>query len=907
MSLWRQFSRGLRVLTHRRDADKDVADEVQHFIDQATLEFVARGFSPEEARRAAKLETGNTDVVREEIRARGWENVVGSLFADLRYGVRTLRKSPGFATVAILTLALGIGVNTALFQLLDALLLRTLPVNLPRQLSELRLQDTTGLRGSQRSENPVLTNGIWERIRDHRPEAFSGMFAWAEDDFNTAPIGEVHHALGLWVSGDFFRVLGVRPIAGRVFAPSDDRRGCGLPGAVISYAFWQGELGGDASVLGRKITVDYHPVTVIGITPATFTGLDVGQSFDVALPLCSQASLDSDSFLDAGTIWWLSIMGRLKPGWTREQATAELVSESPGIFEATLPREYPGENVKDYLGFKLEAYPAATGISPLRDQYERPLFLLLATAALVLLITCANLVNLLLARAGVRDREFAVRVALGALRRRLIRQLMAESSLLAGAGAGLGLLLAGALSKFMVASLSAEENTLLLDLHPDWYVLGFTGTVAIVTCLLFGLAPAVRATRVSPHAAMKAGGRGLTADRGRFHLRRILVATQLALSLVLLVSAVLFSRSLHNLMTANPGFQENGILVTDVDLAHITVPLDHRVSYKRELLDRLRAIPGVDAAADVEFLPLAGTATENLVWKDGTNAKQGMISYFNWISRQYFKTLQIPLLAGRDFDDRDTPTSPQVAIVNQALARQLGLGPNPVGKRFRRQATPSDPEMVFEVVGLVGDTKYRDIHKGFQPIVYLATAQDTRFTNSWAQILIRSNLPAAELTSRVRQMIVEINPRITTEFQTFNITVRDALLRERLMARVSGFFGFLAALLATVGLYGVMSYLVVRRTNEFGIRMTLGANRRRIVAMIMRETAGLLVPGLGCGIVLALAAGRAARALLFGLSSYDPLTLAVAIVLLTAVALAASYVPAKRAAGLDPMVALRHE
>jgi putative ABC transport system permease protein len=832
---------------------------------------------------------------------------MGTLIQDLQYGFRILRKNPGFTVVATLTLALGIGANSAIFQLLDAVRLRTLPVNLPQQLAELRLLDRTGLRGSQQSGYPVLTNAIWERIRYHRPEAFSGMFAWAEDDFNTAPTGEVHHAQGLWVSGNFFHVLGVQPILGRVLSMSDDHRGCGAPGAVISYAFWRRELGGDASVIGRKITVDYHPVEVIGVTPAAFTGLDVGQSFDVALPICSQASLDLYSFLDDGTIWWLSVMGRLKPGWTFERATAELGSVSPGVFEATLPKQYPTENVKDYLHLKLTAHPAGTGISWLREQYEDPLWLLLATAGLVLLIACANLANLLLARASAREREVAVRLALGASRRRLIQQLMTESSVLAAAGAGLGLFLAGPLSHFMVVLLSTQGSSLFLDLDPDWRVLGFAGAVAIVTCLLFGLAPAVRATRISPDAAMKAGGRGLTANRERFSLRRALVATQLALSLVLLVGALLFSRSLHHLLTLNPGFQENGILVTDVDLTHINLPFERRVYYKLELLDRLRAIPGVDAAADVRFLPLSGSATENLVWRNASDPKQGANSYFNWVSRDYFKTLQTPFLTGRDFDDRDTPHSQPVAIVNQAFARTLGLGLNPVGKRFRRQATPSDPEMVFEVVGLVGDTKYRDIRKGFEPIAYLATSQDTRFTNWWVQILIRSNVPVAELTSRVRQSIAGMNPEIASEFQMFNTTIRDGLLRERLMATLSGFFGFLAALLATIGLYGVMSYMVARRTNEIGIRMTLGADRREIVAMVMREAVGLLGLGLSAGLGLALAGGRVARALLFGLQPYDPLTLAAAAALLAAVALAASYVPAKRAARLDPVAALRYE
>jgi predicted permease len=833
---------------------------------------------------------------------------VQTLWQDLRHGLRVLHKSPGFTTVAVLTLALGIGANTAIFQLLDAVRLRTLPVSNPQQIVELRLRNTIGLRGSQQSGYPVLTNAIWEQVRDRRMQAFSGVFAWAEDDFNTAPVGEIRHAAGLYVSGDFFRLLAVRPVLGRVFSAADDRHGCGLPGAVVSYGFWRRELGGDPAVVGRTITLNYNPVRVIGVAPASFTGLDVGQSFDVAVPICSQPALGAGySFLDDGTIWWLSIMGRLKPGRTLEQATAELGSVSPGIFEATLPKQYPRENVTDYLHFTLMADSAENGISSLREQYADPLWLLLATAGLVLLMACANLANLMLARVSAREREIALRLALGASRRRLIDQLMTESLLLGMIGAGAGLLLAGALSRFLVAFLTTQDNGLFLDLRLDWRVLTFTTAVAVFTCLLFGLTPAWRATSVAPGTAMKSGGRGLTEARERFSLRRALVATQVSLSLVLLVGALLFSRSLHNLMTVNPGFSESGILVTDVDLSRVNLDIMRRPLYKLELLDRLRAIPGVDAAADVRILPLTGSGTDNAVWRSGSEASAGFDSNFNMVSRDYFKTMQVPFLAGRDFDGRDTPNSPPVAIVNQAFDRELGIGPNPVGKIFWRQATPADPEMRFEIIGLVGDTKYRNIRAGFEPIAYLATSQDLRFTNWWVQIVIRSKVPVGDLTSRVRETLRGMNPAISADFELFQTTIRNGLLRDRLMATLSGFFGFLAAVLAIVGIYGVMSYTVSRRTNEIGIRMTLGAQSGEVLTMILCEAGILVAVGLGAGLLLTLAGGAAARTLLFGLQPYDPLSLVAAAMLVAAVAFGASYLPARRATRIDPMVALKYE
>ena len=831
---------------------------------------------------------------------------MGSLFRDVRLGLRTLVRSPGFTLVAVLSLALGIGANAAIFQLLDSVRMRSLPVPDAQRLSEIRLVEPRGgVRGSTQSWNADFTFPVWETLRDHRPAAFAGLIAWARDDFNVAPIGEIRHAKGLWVSGDFFQVLRVQPILGRVFEAADDRRGCGLPGAVVSYAFWQRELAGDAGVIGKRITIDFSPVEVIGVTPASFTGLEVGETFNVALPICAQATISNYSFLDDGTIWWLTVVGRLNPGATVQQATAQLSSLAPGIFAATLPKKYPRESIKDYLKLGLTARPARTGISELRGQYEDPLWLLLVTAGLVLLIACANLANLMLARASVREREFAVRLAIGASRARLVRQLTTESAILAAAGAGLGVLLAGILSRVLVSFLTTQGNDVFLDLDGDWRVLAFTAGVGVATCVLFGLAPAWRAIRTSSPLTMQAGGRGYTADRGPFGLRRVLAAAQVALALVLLFGGVLFSRSLRNLVTVDLGFRPNGLLVTYVDLRHVDIPFERRVSYKLELLDRLRAIPGVDGVADVRDLPMTGSGSSNAVWVDGADPRSAADLDFDWVSRDYFRTMTIPLIGGRDFDNHDTPTSPPVAIVNEAFARRLGLGSNPVGRRFRREATPWDPEMVFEVVGLVGDSRYRDIYKGNVPIAYLATSQDTRFTNWYVQMLVRSHAAPAQVTTHVRQAVRAMSPLATTEFAEYESTIRDTLMRERLMAALSGFFGVLAALLATVGLYGVMSYLVARRTNEIGIRMTLGADRREVIRMVLREAGVLIAAGLGVGLVISVAGSLAARAMVYGVRPYDPPTLGAAAALLAMVALAASYLPARRAARLDPAAALR--
>ncbi|MGA3239824.1 MAG: ABC transporter permease [Bryobacteraceae bacterium] len=825
---------------------------------------------------------------------------------QLQLGVRMLRKNPGFTFVAVLSLALGIGANTAIFQILETVRLRSIPVKDPQQLALVQLADRTGWRGNQASAYPALSNPIWERFRDSQT-AFAGLLAWWNNEFNLAPGGEVRLARGLFVNGDFFRVLGVQPMMGRVFTADDDRRDCGLPGAVVSYSFWQREMGGDASAVGRKLTLNYQPVEVIGVTPAGFFGVEIGRSYDVAVPICSQAALWTEgSWLDAGTVWWLTVIGRLKPGWTLEKTNAQLQVSSPGLFQATLPANYPSINVKDYLRFRLSAVPAGNGVSWLRTQYGDPLLLLLATAALVLLIACANLANLMLARATAREHEIAIRVAIGASRGRLIRELMAESVLLTAAGGAAGLLLAGVLSQVLVALLGPSGSGLFLDLEPNRRVLAFAMGLAALTCILFGLLPAFRATRIAPGGVMKASGRSLTAGRERFGLRQALVVSQVALSLVLLVGALLFSGSLRNLLAVDAGFQRSGLLIADLDFRRLTIPSARRAAFKHDLVERVRALPGVDAAAEVGILPLSGGGIGNSVWMDGSDGSRKLESNFDWIGGGYLKTIGMNLLAGRDFDDHDLPQSPKVAIVNQSFARRLGLGADPVGKRFRREATPSEPETIFEVIGLVKDTKYYSLREEFLPIAFLSMAQD-RQPDSDAQVLIHSTSPLADLTARMRNLATVIHPAMTIDFRRFDTTIEEGLLRERLMATLSGFFGFLAALIASVGLYGVMSYLVARRTNEIGIRMALGASGRDVLALIMRQAATLLGIGLAAGTVMALAAAQAARSMLFGLKPYDAATLGAAGAVLAAVTVVASYVPARRAARLEPVTALREE
>jgi predicted permease len=884
--------------------EQEIDAELREHMAMCVDDNVAQGMSREAAEREARKRFGSPTATRERVSAEDAMLGLESLRDDVRSAMRVFTRSPSFSLVVVATLALGIGANTAIFELLDALLLQSLPVKNPQELAQVRVADLHKARGNVSSGYPVVTNLIWQKLRKDHP-GFSGIAAWREEGFSRDSGGDARWLNGLYVSGEFFGVLGVRPVAGRVFTAEDDRPGCGLPGAVISYGFWQQEFGGRPA-LGQKLRLNDKPVEIIGITPENFFGMAVGRNFDVAVPVCAQPYLETRSLLNSSTDWWISIIGRLDPAWSVQQVTARLGAASADIFASTLRPDYPPESVKDYLAMKLTAESSAAGVSMLRETYSDPLRFLLGIAGLVLLITCANLASLMLARTTARERDMAVRLAIGAGRWRLIRLVLGESLLLSIAGAVAGAVLARVLSRGLVAYLKTQGNAVSLDFKLDWRLFAFLLGTSLLTCLLFGLAAALRASCTPPGAAMKTGSRGMTASRGGLGFRGALVVSQVALSLVLLFTALLFTKSLRNLLTIDPGFQSKGVLIARLDFSRLQIPVERRGAFQHQLLDRIHAIPGVEAAADTDIVPLGDQGWSNWVWIDGHDSSQRQDSNFSSISPDYFNTLHIPMVAGRDFNDQDTAQSPRVAVVNEAFAKNLGLGTNAVGARFWREATPSSPEQLHQIVGLVKDTKYHGLRRPAEPIAYLALSQNKDAFNSM-QVLVRSSLPMAAVAQAIRRNMHDVSSGISFDFGGLQEQIQQSVIAERLLATLSGFFGALAVVLAMTGLYGVMSYTVTERTTEIGIRMALGAQRSNITGMILGQAAKLLAAGLVLGAGLSLAVASSASALLFGLKPRDPATLAGAALLLAVVTVVASLLPSMRAANVNPIDSLRAE
>jgi putative ABC transport system permease protein len=817
--------------------------------------------------------------------------MLDALWQDVRYAIRALRRNPGFAAVAVLSLALGIGANTAIFSLIDALVLKSLPVSHPEEL----VQVTMG--------SPwYFSNPIWEQLRD-RQDIFAGVFAYGRWNFNLARGGEVRNVNGQYVSGEYFDTLGVRTVLGRTLTRADDRRGCAGT-AVLSHGFWQREYGGRADILGKTISIDDHPFEIVGVTEPGFTGVEVGASVDVLAPLCAERIVHSESsLLDLHSLpGWLQVMGRPKPGISLRQVNARLNALAPEVFLASLPDNRREEDRSRFLKHTLNGQPAANGLSYLRRQYRQPLLILMAIAGSVLLIACANVANLLLVRGAARERELAIRITLGSGRRRLVQHLLTESLLLSGAGTALGIVFAQWATRLLVAFLDVS-----LDLTPDLRMLAFTAGVAVVTGLLFGMAPAWRSTRVQPQLAMKANGRGVVGGSG-VGFGKALVTLQVALSLVLVVAAGLLLGSLWELTSVDAGFRPDRVLGVRADLGHGNLTPERRIAEVRQMLEKLRTIPAVYCASDSNIVPMWGGWAAIDVVVDGyaATSRDDSTVLFNQVSDQFFETLAIPIVAGRDFDRRDTPGSSKVAIVSESMARKFFGTPNPLGRYLRIQEGTQigDP---YEIVGVVKDTKYGRLRDPMSPTVYLTRNQDPG-SQMYVYFELRAIAGRPEaLIQSAKSAIGDIDGSASLEITALSAQIGKSLSRDRLLAALSGIFGVLALMLAMMGLYGVMSYNVERRRNEIAIRVALGAEQARVVRMVLGEVLLMVGTGLAVGLGLAIAMTRFVATFLYGLAPNDPLTLSLAAAALAGAAAFAGYLPARRASRVDPMTALREE
>ncbi len=889
----------------RRQRDLDLANDLQSYIDLETEAGIASGVAPDAARRLAQRKLGNITRVREEVHDMYSLAPLDSAVMDLRYAGRTLFQSRGFLLAALAALALGIGANTAIFQVLNAVRLRMLPVPNPAELAEIQVKGGTKGYGITHSSHADVTYPLWSEIRRNQG-AFSDVFAWGATQWQIGDAGTSHQSPGLWVSGNLFPVLRVTPWRGRLLEASDDVHGCGAGPVVVSYPYWQRALGGDDGAIGRPLVLDGKTFQIVGVTPPGFFGLEVGRTFDVAAPLCAAGVWDSAT-LDQRNLWWLVMMGRLKAGWTVLQAADQIHGLSAGLFAATVPSGYNAETTAGWRKLQLTVVPASRGVSEWREQYESSLWLLLGATALVLLVACANLANLMLARASNREREFAVRVAMGASRARVLQQCLAESLLLAAGGAILGGWLAQGVSRLLVSLVSTEANRLELDVGMDGRVLLFTTLVATVTCLACGLVPAWRASRAEPQLAMRSGGRGLTASAARLSFQRLLIVVQVALSVVLVVGALLFVHSLQNLLSIDTGFKQANILFGIVPLSDERPSSGEAVQRTREaILNGIRALPQVQAAATSTHLPLTGMSWGFAVRVPSVRGEQSGSSRFTWISPGYFETMKIPLRAGRDFNDADRAGSRPVAIVNETFVRTYLSDHRPLEARFMSLAEPGYPDTTYDIVGVVADTKYGQLREAALPIAFVPVEQHPVLERwGWSGLAVRSTAAVGALTADVQRIVAANGLTSDVVMWPLDRQIRDGLLRERLMSWLAVCFGVLAGLLAAVGIYGVTAYGVSRRTSEIAIRLALGASAPDVRRLVVGQAARPIGAGLVIGVAATLLAGPLIRALLYGLEPTDPVTMTAALGLLLVVGLVAAWLPAARAAGVSPVEGLR--
>lgn len=912
----------LRALLRRDVVEDELDEEVRFHFDRQVQKLVESGLPPEEARRRARLTIGGSDQIKEQCReARGLHflEITGQ---DLRYGLRVLRKSPVFTTVAVLTLALGIGANTAIFSVINAVLLKNLPVKDPQQLVFLTNPDAQGLEsGFADGDRDLITYPEFQQLAQN-DQVFSGMFASASSEAKISVElegagkdgqGEPAH-LSL-VSGSYFSVLGVSPILGRTFGPEVDKVRDANPVAVVSYGFWRDRLGKDPSALGRKVRIRKTSYEIIGVAPPEFHGETVGVSPDIWVPLTMQSEIYpgrdylSPELKPFHKIEWLQVMGRLKPGVSLAQAKASMNVAFQQILQAQTGQMSQDDRRK-FLNQHLAVVEGSRGASTLRDTFSKPLQVLMAVVGLILLIACANVANILLARSAARQKEIAVRAAVGAGALRLFRQVMTESILLAAIGGAVGLLLAHWADAALLRLVSGGPTPVPLDVHPDSKVLAFTFGVSVFTGILFGLAPALRATHVDLSATLKGTSRGFSgsgSQPGRMPAGKVLVVAQVALSLLLLVVAGLFVRTLDNLSHVQFGCDRDHLLIFSVNPLSAGYKNAEIPQLYRNILDRLNAIPGIRSASLMDNGLLGGTDSSSPIAVEGAKPAAGEEPDSRWdmVGPNFFSTTGIPVLYGREIGPQDGGNGQRVGLLNQTAARYYFGNQNPIGSRILIKTTQAQSD--FVVIGVVADSKHRSPREKPQRRFYVPFFNPVGEA-TYASFLVRTagdpSAAATAVRDAVKQTAANLPP---VEIETMNQRVAESLTSDRMVTRLAGAFGVLAMILVCIGLYGIMSYAVSSRTSEIGIRMALGARKSSVLWLILRESSLLILIGAAIGLPAIFAAGKWISSLLFGVKPADPVTMASATAIILAAGLVACYLPARRAMSVEPVVALRYE
>jgi predicted permease len=883
----------LRALFRRNQLERELDEELRLHLELEIESAIDRGLNPEAARAHALRRLHGIEFHKEECRDTWGVRFLDGLLQDARYALRNLRKSPAFALVAVASLSLGIGANTAVFSLMNVLLIRPLPVPRPGELALVNVD----------SRMYSFSHPLFLDI-ERRNSVFSGTFAYTTRSVQLQESEDMLLVPATYASGSYFATLAVQPAIGRVFGPEDDAPNGGVNGpvAVISDGFWTRRFGRNPSTVGQSIVLNGVSVNIIGVMPASFFGAEVGSASDIWMPLTLSRQLgDNLNCLNSPTCTFLHVLGRVRPGVSLAQANAGLGVISRAAMEATLAPAMRADRKAIYLARTIHAEPGRSGYTSLRFRLKNPLEILMALVGIVLLIACANMANLLTARASARSREVGVRLAMGAGRLRIVRQFLTESVVLAAAGAVGGLLFSIWSTRILVGVLSTAQNPVELNLHPDWRVLLFTVAAAVGAGILFGIGPALRATRHSLSAGLKERAASLRGGESSFGFGRALLGIQVALSVILLAAAGLFAGTLYRLITLDPGFDPARITVISVVNSRPPVLGAAAIDLFGTLMRRARAIPGVESATVLSTTPLTNSGWDQAFSVPGRPdlTEEQRIADINAVGTQFSKTTGIPILAGRDFNDGDTAQSEKVVLISENAARRWFPTRSAVGEHVGLE--PGGPR---RIVGVVGNTKYLNLREELPLTVYVPYTQSTQ----GGYIALRTSAPVRAVLPEFRRILREEAPRMpVATIKTMRQQVDESLATERLTAYLSVFIGILALLLTSVGLYGVLAYLVARRTSEIGIRMALGAQRPVVVWLVVREAMAHTLFGIAAGVAVVLATSKVLRSLLFDLRPNDPPTILGSVGLLAFVCCLAAGLPARRATRLDPMQALREE